>query len=93
MSAVQLFSQNAEVFTDVLLMETKGISAPDEDDAPFKSALVMFVSFMIFGAIPVIPFAIMGQYGVQSHAKDLEFILSMIFTAVALFALGAVKVV
>ena len=91
-SVVQLFSESPEVFCNILLMETKGITVPDASDSPFKSAVVMFVSFMIFGAIPVLSYAILGEFDKESTARDLEFILSMVLTGLALFALGAVKV-
>eukprot|EP00694_Reclinomonas_americana_P008323 EC800086.1.p3 GENE.EC800086.1~~EC800086.1.p3 ORF type:complete len:110 (+),score=37.34 EC800086.1:440-769(+) len=72
-------------------MEHKGLSTPDEDDSPAKGAFITFISFILFGALPLLAFLVFGEFDTVASVTDKQFILSMCLTAFALFVLGAFK--
>ena len=45
----------------------------------------------MFGILPLLGFMVFGEFDQIAEASDKEFILSMVLTGVALFALGAIK--
>jgi vacuolar iron transporter family protein len=55
---------------------------PEEEAAPAKHGTATFVAFAIAGALPLLPYA----FGAE---PDLGFHLSVLFTFVALFAIGS----
>jgi VIT1/CCC1 family predicted Fe2+/Mn2+ transporter len=63
-----------------------GQMVPDDDAAPWKDGLVTFISFMIFGSLPLIPYIIF-YFADYKHVAGQLGIASAI-TLLTLFALG-----
>ncbi len=68
-------------WVDFMMREELGI-LEDSNDKPAMHGLVTFVAFLVAGMLPLIPYL----FGVSSH---LQFRVSIIATAVSLFAVGA----
>lgn len=78
-----LVVKNKHFFLDFIIFEKWGLSETSTMEA-IKAALVTFFSFMIAGAIPLIPYILVNGGGN-------EFFWASIFTAVTLFAVGAAR--
>eukprot|EP01117_Protostelium_nocturnum_P016362 TRINITY_DN6466_c0_g1_i1.p1 TRINITY_DN6466_c0_g1~~TRINITY_DN6466_c0_g1_i1.p1 ORF type:complete len:271 (-),score=83.87 TRINITY_DN6466_c0_g1_i1:269-1081(-) len=86
---VDLLFTSKEAFLDVMLIQELGIMPEGGDSSPLKSAAITFVSFFIFGGLPMVPYLASGKYDVKG--LDWVFYSSIGVFAIALFALGAVK--
>jgi len=62
---------------------------PDPDDDPWKKGAVTFLAFVAFGAVPLLSFIAFSN--VEGIGQDGLFLVCCVFTATAIFALGAVK--
>lgn len=81
--AVEIVISNKKIWVDIMMTEELGI-IEESSSKPAKSGLVTFVAFVIAGAIPLIPFLI----PVFAQVTGL---LSLIFSAIALFIVGALR--
>ena len=63
----------------------------DENESPAKQGLVMFGSFITFGAIPLISYIIV-EAAADEPDDVIPFIIACILTAITMFVLGLVKV-
>ena len=79
-------SRRPKAWVDIMMVEELGILADEE--SPLKNALTTFVSFAIFGFVPLLT-TILAR-SVPFLAAD-TFPVSAGMVAAALFALGAVK--
>ncbi len=52
-AAMQLMIRNREFFINHMMVQELGLMPPDEDESPFKQGIVMFISFVIFGIVPL----------------------------------------
>jgi VIT1/CCC1 family predicted Fe2+/Mn2+ transporter len=84
---VNIMSQHEKAWIDIMMVEELGIL--ESDESPLKNAIATFLSFGLFGFIPLL-----------SHVLSLfipalrpyAFIVAGILTALTLFTLGAIKV-
>ena len=82
---VAILSKDKNLFVDTMMVEELGIQVELEDQwAPFKSAVAMFVSFICFGMVPLF------VYLPQKDSIEI-FIIACSATALTLFILGAVR--
>lgn len=65
-----------------------GVSVPLNTKAPIKTASTTFVSFILVGFIPLLPFAV--AFFVPAIA-EYQFMLSIILTAIAFIGIGAIR--
>lgn len=81
-----LIMENKTFAVDLMMGEEIGL-LKSEDGKEFTHAFVTFISFLVAGAVPLIP------YGVTLFVfgTDGEFPYAVLFTAVALFAIGALR--
>eukprot|EP00039_Didymoeca_costata_P019651 m.338385 g.338385 ORF g.338385 m.338385 type:complete len:304 (+) comp18401_c0_seq1:115-1026(+) len=82
---IRTMAKNEEFFIDHMMVQELGMMTPDEDDSPLKQGLAMFVSFMIFGLVPLLSYLAFSTVA----SKDSLFGIAIGLTIVALFALGA----
>ncbi|KPA73524.1 putative mitochondrial hypothetical protein [Leptomonas pyrrhocoris] len=84
---VGIISKDPKMFVDFMMVEELGLLV-DLDDAhgPKKQGAVMFVSFLVFGAIPLLAY-LPGK----GQGTDAVFVVSCVLTAISLIVLGAVK--
>ena len=80
-----LIMNNEEFAVDIMMDEEVGIMKPQEGQE-IKGAIVTFFSFLIAGAIPLLPYLLF-------KASSNNFILAIVFTGVALFTIGALRVI
>lgn len=82
-----ILSKNKDTWISVMMVEELGIV--EEKESPIKNALVTFISFLIFGFVPLIAYV---SSTFIPGMGDMTFILACILTGVTLFILGALKV-
>lgn len=89
---VEYLSQNKEAFADIMLLELDGVCMEESTLwGPLKGGIVTFISFIIFGAVPIFPFAIQKEFDLKCEVLDWHFYLSCGLTALSLFFLGILK--
>ena len=84
---VEILSRNKETWISVMMAEELGIVEAEE--SPIKNAVVTFISFLVFGFIPLVAYVLsLFIAGMES----LTFLIACLLTAATLFILGALKV-
>lgn len=83
----EIVSRRKEHWVDVMM--TEELALPAEDANPLLNGLATFTAFIIAGAIPLLAY-LLGL--ITPIADDTAFLSSVILSAVALFGLGAAKV-
>jgi len=53
---VDILAKNPETWVEVMMVEELGLLPSDE--SPIKNGLVTFISFFLFGLVPLIPFIV-----------------------------------
>ncbi|MFH1174295.1 MAG: VIT1/CCC1 transporter family protein [archaeon] len=81
--AVKALSKNRDAFINIMMVEELGII--EEDTSPVKNALVTFLSFAVFGFVPLFAFVFSSLFPLH------EFLAAIILTGATLFALGALR--
>lgn len=79
----QAYKKNPEAATDMLLIEEHGLTK-DSAQKPLTHGIMTFISFGIFGAIPLIPY-------VFTVAEEKRFTTAIVSTVIALIALGLTR--
>lgn len=79
-NATQVYVQDKKRWVELMLGEEYGITKSNED--PLHSALATFLSFCLFGAIPLLP------YLLKIHNS---YVISCSLTSVCFFAIGSFK--
>lgn len=82
-SLLALFNSNNDYWVDFLLRENFEMQDPGKERAVFKG-LSTFVSFVLFGLIPLLPYILFYNSGIT-------FELSVVFTGIALLLLGIMR--
>lgn len=86
-TVTNIISKNKEAWVDIMMVEELGIIR--ENESPVRNAIVTFISFMVFGFIPVLTYVLSRV--IPSLYVNM-FVLSAILTSLTLFTLGALKV-
>lgn len=86
-SMVQILSKHKKAWVDVMMVEELGII--ESEESPLKNSLVTFLSFGIFGFIPLITYIIARLI---PGLEPMTFPLACVLTGITLFSLGALKV-
>lgn len=91
-TVIDIMAKNKEFFVDVMMVEELGLHPEEANASPAKQGLVMFLSFLAFGCIPLLAYIISrAAAGDARGGVDRNFIASCVLTGVALFILGALK--
>lgn len=86
---VKKMAEYEDFFIDLMVTEELGLSLPDEDEASLlKDAFAMFISFLLFGTFPLLPF-FLGPFDILN--LDSLIVAAFLCTGVSLFSLGAFK--
>jgi DNA damage-binding protein 1 len=95
-TVAKILSKYEDFWVEHMLLTEIGMLPPD-DENPLKASCVMFISFFIFGSLPLVVFGICNYHFMVACSPDcdademLPFYISAAFTLVALFMLGAIK--
>jgi len=82
-TAANILSRHPAIMADLMMTYEFGMMDPDED-SPALNGLFTFGSFVIFGAVPLLPYFVM-------EATVQAFYLSVLATGMALVALGLLR--
>jgi len=84
---VNIISKDKNIWVDIMMVEELGMI--EDKESPLKNAIVTFLSFVIFGFIPLITYVLANFIpGLSKYT----FIFAIILTGLTLFILGALKV-
>jgi VIT1/CCC1 family predicted Fe2+/Mn2+ transporter len=86
---IGLMSKYREFFIDVMMVEELGLQVPDKDENVWYDGFITFCSFVLFGILPLLAYAI-GPAAGYTDANGLLGIACGI-TLLTLFLLGAIK--
>jgi VIT1/CCC1 family predicted Fe2+/Mn2+ transporter len=84
---VDIIAKHKKAWVDIMMVEELGIV--EEDESPLKNAVATFLSFGLFGFIPLSTHLL--SYSVPA-LQDHAFLMASVLTGVTLFLLGALKV-
>ncbi|KNA17606.1 hypothetical protein SOVF_078640 [Spinacia oleracea] len=87
-TVVEIFSKYKNIMVDEKMMGQKGIVPPNEEEKPWKSGLVTFTSFLLFGCAPLLSFIILIPF---TNDDTIKFIGACILSVLALTLLGLAK--
>lgn len=87
-TVVNIVSKYEKSWVDIMMVEKLGLV--ENTESPIKSALVTFGSFVLFGSIPVLIYAIAKFI---PFVAEHTFFTASVLTGVTLFILGTLKVV
>ena len=82
-TAASILSRHPDIMADLMMTYEFGMQDPEEE-SPAMNALFTFASFVVFGAIPLIPYFLL-------EATERTFQLSVMTTAMALVMLGLLR--
>lgn len=82
-TTTQILARHPEFMADLMMTYEFGMSDPDEE-RPAINGLFTFGSFVIFGAVPLVPYFLLD-------ATDRTFALSVLATLLALMSLGLLR--
>mmetsp|Transcript_75527 Transcript_75527/g.87809 ORF Transcript_75527/g.87809 Transcript_75527/m.87809 type:complete len:302 (-) Transcript_75527:77-982(-) len=85
---VNIISKDNKIFVDFMMHDELGILCDSDDPMePLKQGVVMFLSFITFGSVPLLGYAV----SMSGDGMDSMFFFSCALTALALLTLGAIK--
>jgi VIT1/CCC1 family predicted Fe2+/Mn2+ transporter len=86
---VKKMAEYEDFFIDLMVTEELGLSLPNEDEASLlKDAFAMFLSFLLCGTFPLLPF-FLGPFDIMD--LDSLILAAFVCTGISLFSLGAFK--
>ena len=85
-AVVDIIAKDEKAWVDIMMIEELGI-LPDED-SPVKGAVATFVSFSVFGFLPILAY-VLGLF--IPGIEHLRFPMACFLTGATLFGLGAMK--
>lgn len=83
---VNIIAKYKKAWIDIMMVEELGILPSKE--SPLKNALVTFVSFSVFGFLPLLTYVVARFW---SGLSQFTFIIACFLTGITLFVLGALK--
>lgn len=87
---VHTLAKYKEAFIDIMMIEELNLMPVDDEDSPLTGGIITFVSFMLFGVIPLLSYLVNLIPGINM-GPDTTLYVSCFLTVVTLFLLGAVK--
>jgi len=81
--------EHRDFFVDYMMIEELGLEVPDDPWGPLKDGSTTFLSFCVFGAVPLIVYVICWAAGVVQQSTI--FGIACAFTVVTLFLLGMLQ--
>jgi vacuolar iron transporter family protein len=82
-----IISKNKEAFVDIMVIEELGLV--DNEKSAGCNALITFLSFILFGLVPILPYIVSRIAGIEPQLL----LISTVLTCLSLFSLGAIKTI
>lgn len=82
----ETIAKSKKAWVEIMMVEELGLV--DSDESPAKNGLVTFISFVVFGVVPLLPFIVAKIAGVEEGL----FVASTVLTGFTLFFMGVIKV-
>mmetsp|Transcript_40216 Transcript_40216/g.107784 ORF Transcript_40216/g.107784 Transcript_40216/m.107784 type:complete len:143 (+) Transcript_40216:118-546(+) len=76
-----------EVFVDQMMVSELDMMPPDDDDSAASKGVVTFISFMVFGSVPLLAFFIKEKMGLDGS----PLMSSTVASGCTMFSLGMIK--
>lgn len=86
---IDILARHKDIFVDTMMVDELGINPPDDSDQPWKNGLITFLSFLIFGSVPLWCYVVFFFIG--DMARTTMFVLTCVATALTMFLLGVFK--
>eukprot|EP01083_Nonionella_stella_P012705 35941_1 len=80
-----------EFFLDHMMMQELELDSSVMDDNPIKNGGITFVSFLVFGTVPLLSYVVFHGMETPPGQTDWKLIIAVILTCLTLFGMGAVK--
>lgn len=91
-TVAETLSKYPKFWVEHMLLHEIGILPPGEDgSAAYKSSIAMFISFLVFGCVPITTYLIFGAFAPPEMFAHHGFSVACVFTILTFFVLGAVK--
>ncbi|MES1909515.1 MAG: hypothetical protein MHM6MM_002241 [Cercozoa sp. M6MM] len=87
---IDTMAQHRDFFLDHMMVEELGVMPPDPDESPAKNGLVTFISFLVFGFVPLLAYLILNSVDFGDSFNP-TFLVSCLMTVLTLGLLGVVK--
>jgi len=87
---VRTMSKYQEFFVDIMMCEELQLKVPTEDDNPYKDGAVTFLSFLVFGMMPLLGYIIV-PLATPDASSQVLFATACVMTLAVLFGLGSFK--
>lgn len=87
---IKTMSKYEDFFIDVMMLEELQLVVPGDDENPMLDGAVTFASFVVFGLVPLLSYAIFAAADLNLQTQDL-FTIACVLTVISLFILGAIK--
>lgn len=87
---VSTMAKYKNFFIDIMMCEELQLKVPSEDDNPYEDGFIVFLSFLIFGLVPLLVYAAVPFFFSGASSKSLFFV-ALFLTMVVLFSLGSFK--
>merc|ERR1711937_1126474 len=77
---------------DVMMAEELELTLPEDDyiKESFREGVIMFLSFVIFGSLPLLGYILIPMYKPDS-SKEVLFTAACVTTGIVLFIMGSIK--
>lgn len=83
-----MFSKYRDILIDEKMSAQKGILRPDQREKPWKSGVITFAAFLVFGSAPLLSFIILATF---TRNKSVKFAGACVMSALAHALLGLAK--
>lgn len=93
-TCITTMAKYKDFFIDVMMMEELNLQLPEDDHIKesFREGVVMFCSFAIFGAFPLLGYVIVPWLFPEVEGdEEALFVVACCVTAIVLFVMGSVK--
>ena len=81
----RILSKYPKFWVEHMMLTEIGMLPADENESPFMSGFVMFISFVMFGSVPLLSYYLLSFGGMR------PFTIATLSSILTLFVLGAIK--
>eukprot|EP00924_Labyrinthula_sp_SR-Ha-C_P015620 maker-scaffold_4-snap-gene-5.68-mRNA-1 protein AED:0.22 eAED:0.22 QI:60/1/1/1/1/1/2/737/293 len=89
---IEIMARYKDLFLDTMVSQELGLVVPKEDEDPYKEGFVTFLSFLVFGGVPLMGYVLAPWlFDITEDDESFLFRLSCLLTMIVLFLLGCCK--